>query len=856
MNAVACASTGPERCTVDGRREAVRRSGHLAGIDYVEVYPDRVELCVHFFGAMPQSLGPDNVVIEGGASIRDIRVLHARFDRHDDGDTCLRVTVDRVGDFSPYCVCLVDAGAPATSDHMPAQHCSFDPAPPAPMTRAVPAGIDPRYACATFSFRIDCPSDRDCVDDDCGCADAPRFPAPAIDYLARDFTSFKRLMLDRMAATMPQWREQHLPDIGITLVELLAYIADQYSYTLDAVATEAHLGTALQRISVRRHARLLDYRLHEGCNARAWVVLESDQDLVGDDALPLAALRFATLPAAQPAAATGLVAWEPVQPGAVLFEAIDLQGKGSIEVRAAHREIAFHAWGQHGCCLPQGSTRATLRSPAQAPLHLAVGDILVLEEIRAADSGLAAGADPRKRHAVRLVRMEPATDPLDGTGLLQVEWDRRDALPFALCLSARTAAPGCQWVDVAVARGNVLLVDHGQTVDDSDDGWCVESGEPTGCCSCDGSVADMQAAALPLQLTLTRTGITHCITRLDPAAPASALLRQDLREALPAIRLDAGNDRHDWQPVPDLLSSTATDLHLVAEFDDDGLAQLRFGDGTSGRAPAVGECLRARYRVGNGLAGNVGAEAIVTMAVRGRTLNGVAMRVRNPLAAQGGTEREPVADARRFAPYAYGRGAERAVVASDYAQIAAADPRLDGAHAELAWTGSGYEAVVALDALALDAGDTTLQEQTRTALEAVRRIGHDLRCVPVHSVPLAIAIDVCVQPGYLSAEVAGAVAARLSARSPGGAPGLFHPDRLTFGTDVHASALVAAVQAIEGVAHLRVVQFARADADAAAAMRSFDDGVIAIGCDEIALLDNDANFPGRGTLRLTVEGGR
>ena len=43
------------------------------------------------------------------------------------------------------------------------------------------------------------------------------------------------------------------------LVEALAYTADQLSYQQDAVATEAYLGTARRRVSIRRHARLMDY---------------------------------------------------------------------------------------------------------------------------------------------------------------------------------------------------------------------------------------------------------------------------------------------------------------------------------------------------------------------------------------------------------------------------------------------------------------------------------------------------------------------------------------------------------------------------------------------------------------------
>src|SRR6185295_7196447 len=58
------------------------------------------------------------------------------------------------------------------------------------------------------------------------------------------------------------------------------YVGDYLSYYQDAVATEAYLETARQRISVRRHAQLVDYHLHEGCNARAWLAVTASQDLL------------------------------------------------------------------------------------------------------------------------------------------------------------------------------------------------------------------------------------------------------------------------------------------------------------------------------------------------------------------------------------------------------------------------------------------------------------------------------------------------------------------------------------------------------------------------------------------------
>src|SRR5205085_10852623 len=112
-----------------------------------------------------------------------------------------------------------------------------------------PSTFDPLLAAVDFSFRADCPSDFDCVTPcECAPAEAPRID---VDYLARDYATFRRLMLDRIAALSPDWQERHAADPGITLVELVAYVADYLAYRQDAVAAEAYLGTARKRLSVR-----------------------------------------------------------------------------------------------------------------------------------------------------------------------------------------------------------------------------------------------------------------------------------------------------------------------------------------------------------------------------------------------------------------------------------------------------------------------------------------------------------------------------------------------------------------------------------------------------------------------------
>ena len=246
----------PLACAGEQRREVVRQHTRLNGFDYLEVGTDRRILSVHFLGKSPVSLEPGNLVIDGGRRIRDIKVVRVTLYRTamPGLDDTMEVVTDREGDSSEYVLRAVER------DEQGAErpHPSFDP----------------HYDRVAFTFKADCPSDLDCKQDRV-CPPEPR-DEPEINYLAKDYASFRQLMLDRLALVMPEWRERHVPDLGIAVVEVLAYVGDHLSYYQDAVATEAYIGTARQRISVRRHARLVDYSLHEGCNARTWVCVQTD----------------------------------------------------------------------------------------------------------------------------------------------------------------------------------------------------------------------------------------------------------------------------------------------------------------------------------------------------------------------------------------------------------------------------------------------------------------------------------------------------------------------------------------------------------------------------------------------------
>ena len=252
------------------------------------------------------------------------------------------------------------------------------------------ARLRPRYACLDFNFKAGCPTDLDCKQEPV-CPPLLR-QEPDINYLAKDYASFRQLILDRLALIMPDWRERHVPDLGITLVELLAYVGDHASYYQDAVATEAYLDTARERISVRRHARLVDYVLHEGCNARAWMALE-----VAQTELPLSYSNVYFIAALDAPSGPMLTEEElPRDAPLLVFEPLAEAGRKETVLRSARNEIRVYTWGDAECCLPKGATAAVLLDPGTPPppqlpsgpaatghtLKLEPCEVLIFEEVK------------------------------------------------------------------------------------------------------------------------------------------------------------------------------------------------------------------------------------------------------------------------------------------------------------------------------------------------------------------------------------------------------------------------------------------------------------------------------------------
>lgn len=702
------------------------------------------------------------------------------------------------------------------------------------LTPVPDTAYDPYSLSVDFSFQSTSVTTRDCQSP--ATSLAARTAAPQIDYLAKDYASFRRLMLDRLVAISSEWQETNAADLGVTLVELLAGAADQLSYYQDAVATEAYLGTARTRISVRRHARLLDYFVHEGCNARALVCVELKSASLG---LSLSANKtyFLTRCPGQPVILGNTGVGVPValldsfrmQYGAMVFQPMH-----DATLRVPHNVMSFYTWQDDECCLQKGATRATLLDTG---LTLAKGDILVFVEQLDPLTGSTEGADPSHRYAVRLTAVEPKKDrlPVSGheTDVVDITWHEEDALPGPLCISARI---NNVLTVVSVALGNVVLADQGMTIP----GEALTPAVPP--------------AGERFRPALTRTGLTFAVpqsTSPPEQIPASTVLVQEPRAALPAVSCVAP-DSTAWSPKVDLLHSRSTDRQFVVEMDDGRRAWLRFGDGELGQAPVSG--LLASYRVGSGAAGNVAAEAIYHVVAE---TPGEIARVYNPLPARGGIEPESIEEVRLNVPQSF-RTQERAITTDDYALLAARYPDVARASAVWRWTGAYRTALVAVVRASGQSVDAAFKQGLRAFLERYRLTGTEISIVSPLFVPLDISLTVHLADDALRGAVRDALAQIFSdVDLPDGRRGFFHPDNFGFGTPVYLGSVLAAIGAIPGVLWVdtSTVNTTNRFQRLGAGINELASGRIDIGHTELARLGSVPGSLSFGNLEFHLEGG-
>jgi len=862
------------RCCNENRKNTVLNSlADINGIDYLEVLDSEAEalnsprqqtLLVHCLRPVPSGLTYRNILITGGECIIDIGVHWVTtasvpafgtareqdyFKSLPDAANVLVVRTSVPGDFAPYTLRLVTDTTKADQDPI--------------RVTSVLSGFDPQLSEIPFSFKVECGPDFDCGPQPQICSsDLPT--QPPINYLSKDYGSFRGIMIDRLSQLLSDWDTSSEADMGVVLGELIAYASDYLSYKQDAVATEAYLETARSRVTLRRHALLVDYHVQDGCNARAWIQLNVSGNPEDQIFLDHTRTRFYTagpgIPESLPADCRNEEKRAALRAGMRVFEPM-----WDRILYPKHNTMSFYTWGDTDCCLPKGATEATLLGTFP---KLQPGDVLIFREMIGPQTGYAADADLRHRCAVRLINVRITddngnllVDPLfedeakNPLAITEIQWSDEDRLPFPLCISSTCLDPKGdkqQLKDVSKAFGNVVLADHGLSFTDVDLGTVPEPSIQLPTNPAANRCQNSSPEWMPVRFrpTIPDAPLSQVASVAQDSLSASALMTPDQSKAVPAIKLTGSSQSKidTWAPKQDLLESGESDSNFVVEVESNGTATLRFGDDSNGKKPESGTHFSGDYRIGNGVAGNVGAETLV-----GLTGDPRIKQCSNPLPATRGIDPENNDQIRRRAPQAF-LTQERAVTMDDYARVTEQNPQVDQAKATLRWTGSWFTVFIAVDPRGGTKLTPRLQQELRAYTERYSLAGQDIQLDSPQYVPLDIELEVCISPDYFQSDVQQALLDVLgSGISSTGQKGFFHPDNLTFGTTVYLSKIYAAARSVDGVLSVKATKFQR---QGVYATQYIDSGEIKLGALQVARLANDRSYPDRGQLTLLLEGGK
>ena len=165
---------------------------------------------------------------------------------------------------------------------------------------------------------------------------------------------------------------------------------------------------------------------------------------------------------------------------------------------------------------------------------------------------------------------------------------------------------------------------------------------------------------------------------------------------------------------------------------------------------------------------------------------------------------------------------------------------------------------LAVDPFGTEGLTPDLRQKLLDYLGTKRLAGYDLKVTGAIYLAVDLAIEFSVAPGFQPGNVEEALLIALSnSLLAGGSKGFFHPDNFTFGQGLYVSKIYAAVMAVPGVQSAQITRLARLrtaqpDSETNANLAQ---GFLAVGPDQIIRLDNDRNFPEKGSLTVRPKRG-
>ena len=770
-------------------------------------------------------------VIAGPAS-GQVRVTGVTFPNPD--QPIMVLTVSPLGDYSTYYLNVATNIFPATDGIV----------------------IDPLLNEIGFKFRPACFSTNCAPEWKAGQA---RDPEPVIDYLAKDYESFRLTMVQAMMQRVPDWQPTSEADLDQVLLDLFSAAADELSDYQDRVMNEAYLASARKRVSLARHARLMDYHIHQGNQASTTLALELDLSFLADQTTRQFELNaLLPLPPFRP---PPLIAWSgqaKKDSSSVIFATQDRQFMHELLNR-----MGLYTWSDAIPTLPAGSTSADLllfpidntaagkKNAATAIQNFfregKVKRLLVQEWLNPL-TGLSPGRDPGKRQLLRVLPGdEGATailDPVTGEWFVHIRWEKPDALRSSYCFTIDCEPPVGKVENVSMFHGNLVNVYHGAPATTI----FLEPDKPLTTANefhyqrLGGSVALCEMPQPILAYRNTPPG-----GDVPPQSTLSVFISQP------------PGAEDEWDELPNLIHSDDSDEngdHFVVETDENGQSSIRFGNGINGKLLPKDSKVRCEYQIGNGLDGNIGSDKLIFFdpaTLSGTPSNTTITKCWNPFDVIDGRAPEPVAEITRRVPEAYRARQLRAITLKDYVDRAEQLSEVSRAAASYAWTGSWRTVRVTIDPKGTTELEAPVRERIARHLDAVRLIGEDLEIRPPRFVPLEIVAIVCAHPDYWREDIRIILEQEFSnSYMPDGRLAFFHPDRWTFGQTLHQSEIIGRIHQVIGVDHVKSVTIKRWNEQT-----TFDaDHEMKLQPNEIIQVLNDPDHMEKGSITFDVKGGR
>ena len=367
-----------------------------------------------------------------------------------------------------------------------------------------------------------------------------------MNYMAKDYESFRQALLELLTKKFPEWNYKSDADARIMLVELFSYIADELSYYQDRVANEAFLRTARKRFSVGSHLNLVDYRLHNGCSAIAFI--------------KIMATRIGFIPKS------------------LQVSSYSLPSENEIVFETDNEKYVYPSHNMMKLVVPDVSNELR-RGTHNAYLegwhtHIRNNDFVLIEQ-------------DEKKEVVQLIEDPLLTEISIGSATGHF-------------LDDKLSKPEIQ------TKQNVMVTkitwSANQALQSS-----YDSTRATACSNIVRATEGMAISGIDM-LKKGSEYVEDFVFKLKERP--LAFVSDSLLPYLAKSTLEVWVDNQIWEETDDLLNAGPFDKQFTVSVDDEGYGLIRFGDGINGKKPLPWSTIRARYRTGLGSMGNVGRDVL------------------------------------------------------------------------------------------------------------------------------------------------------------------------------------------------------------------------------------------------------